>query len=96
MVDVSVCICTFRRPDGLSRLLRSLRDMPATSPRFEIIVVDNDAARSGESATDFMREIQAEGFTISVIDDDSGDVSPVEITQATQLEARNLLLVRQS
>lgn len=48
MSDVSVCICTYKRPHGLHRLLGSLAQLDPTSPPREIIVVDNDAAGSAE------------------------------------------------
>ena len=43
-MEASVCIATFRRPDGLARLLRSLEIQRGDVPAFEVIVVDNDAA----------------------------------------------------
>jgi succinoglycan biosynthesis protein ExoM len=46
-VDVSICIATYRRPEGLSRLLDSLERLKIPSgTRLEVIVVDNDAAES--------------------------------------------------
>lgn len=46
-VDVSICIATYRRPTGLSRLLDSLERLKIpTGVQIEIIVVDNDAAGS--------------------------------------------------
>jgi succinoglycan biosynthesis protein ExoM len=45
---VSVCIATHRRPAGLERLLRSLAAQEG-APAFEVVVVDNDARRSGEA-----------------------------------------------
>ena len=42
-MEASVCIATFRRPDGLGRLLRSLEIQQGDVPAFEVIVVDNDA-----------------------------------------------------
>ena len=45
--EVSVCIATHRRPEGLERLLTSLVDQK-DAPFFDVIVVDNDAGRSGE------------------------------------------------
>jgi succinoglycan biosynthesis protein ExoM len=42
---ISVCVCTFRRPELLDRLLAALAAQ-ADAPPFEIIVVDNDAKRS--------------------------------------------------
>jgi succinoglycan biosynthesis protein ExoM len=47
---ISVCICTFRRPDLLQRLLRGL-DMQETQGLFtySIVVTDNDTLRSGEA-----------------------------------------------
>ena len=47
VVDISVCIATFRRAAGLRRLLASLRPTCAAHEgRVEVIVVDNDAAQS--------------------------------------------------
>ncbi len=45
--DVSVCIATYRRPEGLSRLLESLAclKLPAQLG-LEILIVDNDPERS--------------------------------------------------
>ena len=48
---ISVCVCTFRRPEGLGRLLTHLRGI-ALPPGcgVELLVVDNDAAGSAELA----------------------------------------------
>jgi len=64
VIDVSICICTFRRPGPLLRLLRSLARLDPASPSYEIIVVDNDAERSGEPA---IREARAEGITLQYL-----------------------------
>jgi len=45
--QVSVCIATYRRPEGLGRLLTSLAGQ-RDAPRFDVIVVDNDVKRAGE------------------------------------------------
>lgn len=45
---ISICVCTFRRADGLTRLLAHLRDIEVPPGcRLELVVVDNDAAASG-------------------------------------------------
>jgi succinoglycan biosynthesis protein ExoM len=46
---ITVCICTFKRPELLARTLKEL-GTPSTNPDFthSIVVVDNDAAKSGE------------------------------------------------
>ena len=44
---MSVCIATYRRPEGLGRLLTSLTEQQGAPP-FDVIVVDNDAQHSGE------------------------------------------------
>lgn len=44
----SICICTFRRPDGLRRLLDSLTRL-VDAPPFEVVVVDNDPAGSAQA-----------------------------------------------
>jgi len=47
--EISVCICTFRRPTLLARLLEALAGQDGAPP-FEVIVVDNDAAGSAADA----------------------------------------------
>ena len=47
--EVSVCICTFRRPDLLNTLLHSLLNDNDYDANFEIIVVDNDAQKTAAS-----------------------------------------------
>lgn len=50
MTHITVCICTFKRPELLSRLLRDLARQD-TDGRFtySIVVVDNDHLRSAEA-----------------------------------------------
>jgi succinoglycan biosynthesis protein ExoM len=49
-VDVSICIATYRRPEGLSRLLDSLERLKLpTGIRIETIIVDNDRDASAAS-----------------------------------------------
>lgn len=45
--EISVCICTFRRPASLDRLLRALAGHDFGAVTGEIIVVDNDPDGSG-------------------------------------------------
>ena len=46
---ISVCICTFRRPALLDRLLRALEQQTLDAAfRLDVVVVDNDADRSAE------------------------------------------------
>lgn len=46
-VDLSIVVCTYRRPELLAACLRScLAQQRPTDTRYEIIVVDNDAQRS--------------------------------------------------
>jgi len=46
---ISVCICTFRRPELLTRLIEAISNQ-RRDPRvsFDVVVVDNDADRSAE------------------------------------------------
>jgi len=48
MPEVSICVATYLRPEGLKRLLRSLAGLAPGTPEFEVIVVDNDIRRSAE------------------------------------------------
>lgn len=54
-IEVSICCCTFRRPAGLARLLRSLRSLDSASPSHEVIVVDNDADASAQPVVEAAR-----------------------------------------
>ena len=47
-LEVSICICTYKRSVGLDRVLSSLAKLVPETPDFEVIVVDNDAGKSGE------------------------------------------------
>jgi succinoglycan biosynthesis protein ExoM len=60
VIDISICVCTFRRPDGLFRLLRSLGHLDPETPAYEVIVVDNDAAMSAEPV---VHRARAEGLS---------------------------------
>jgi glycosyltransferase involved in cell wall biosynthesis len=53
-VDVSVCLCTYKRPELLRRCLLHLLSQ-VTSKRFEIVVVDNDSNGSGSPVVDSFR-----------------------------------------
>lgn len=45
---ISVCVCTFRRPESLKRTLESLHEQCAETPPFDVVLVDNDAAGSAK------------------------------------------------
>ena len=64
MIDVSICICTFRRPEGLRRLLCSIANLDPGSPSYEVIVADNDAAGSGEAV---VAEARAAGLPVQYV-----------------------------
>ena len=47
---ISVCVCTFRRPEALKRLLEHLAKQQTCGLfTYSLVIVDNDPARSGES-----------------------------------------------
>jgi succinoglycan biosynthesis protein ExoM len=45
-IDISICICTFRRPALLDQLLTALTEQACDGLRVEVVVVDNDPAGS--------------------------------------------------
>jgi succinoglycan biosynthesis protein ExoM len=48
---ISVCICTFKRPDLLTQLLERLKNQRTDGLfTYSVVVADNDAARSAENA----------------------------------------------
>ena len=55
--QVSVCICTFRRPEGLRLLLESLTRQE-NAPPFEVIVVDNEPGETARAvASSFLARL---------------------------------------
>jgi succinoglycan biosynthesis protein ExoM len=66
---ISICVCTFRRPQRLSALLRSLRLLDPKTPTLEIIVIDNDAQLTAKPVVD---QAVAEGLCIVY------DVEPIQ------------------
>lgn len=58
MTKVSVCIATYRRPEGLKRLLNALNKLTFSKcsvPDLEVIVVDNDSTGSAHSICEGVR-----------------------------------------
>jgi glycosyltransferase involved in cell wall biosynthesis len=54
---ISVCICTFKRPELLDRLLRALEQQVIDETfAFDVVVVDNDAGRSAEPTVSACRQ----------------------------------------
>jgi glycosyltransferase involved in cell wall biosynthesis len=64
--EISVCIATHRRPEGLQRLLTSLIDQRGAPP-FNVIVVDNDAMRSGEQVAVRFRDRLALSYLVEPV-----------------------------
>ncbi len=82
-VVISVCLCTYKRPEGLAQCLQSLRAQ-SFSRSFEVIVTDNDFERSGECVVaQFTETFQQAGIILKYL---------VEPTQNIAL-ARNRSLV---
>lgn len=48
-VDISICICTFKRPALLERLLRAVAAQDRGALRLQIVVVDNDPLHGARS-----------------------------------------------
>ncbi|WP_260986311.1 glycosyltransferase family 2 protein [Bordetella genomosp. 13] len=48
-VDISVCICTFKRPQLLERLLQAVAAQQRGTLRLQVVVVDNDPAHSAQA-----------------------------------------------
>jgi hypothetical protein len=53
---IAVCVCTYKRPAELKRLLRNLEEQKTDGMfTYSVVVADNDAGRSGEAAVDEAR-----------------------------------------
>jgi len=53
---IAVCICTYKRPRELTRLLRDIDGLKTDGLfTYSVVVADNDAARSGERVLEEMR-----------------------------------------
>lgn len=54
---ICVCICTYKRPESLKRLLRILAEQQTGGRfRFSVAIADNDAARSAEAVVNQVRQ----------------------------------------
>jgi succinoglycan biosynthesis protein ExoM len=71
-VEVTIAISTFRRPQGLRRLLESLKVLVAATPTFEIVVVDNDRAGTARPVVDALR---SNGFDIRYVVEPTQSIS---------------------
>jgi succinoglycan biosynthesis protein ExoM len=55
---VSVCICTYRRPDLLQRSLNAIRELETAGEfTYSVVVADNDLNESGRRVADGFRQI---------------------------------------
>lgn len=58
---ISICICTYKRPDGLRHALQSLVEMQIPGGcGLEILVVDNDATASAAAVVDEFHTVSAD------------------------------------
>jgi glycosyltransferase involved in cell wall biosynthesis len=53
---VTVCVCTYKRPELLAALLDSLAAQTFTYNRFEVVVVDNDKEQTAQAVIDRFRD----------------------------------------
>lgn len=49
---VSVCVCTYKRPHLLAKLLESLLAQTLAHAEFEVVIADNDSAASAQAVVD--------------------------------------------
>lgn len=56
MIKISAVICTFRRPDYLQHVLRSLCEQTLAREHYEILVVDNAVQTETQQVTEAFRE----------------------------------------
>lgn len=59
---VTVCVCTYRRPALLARLLESLENLAGEGFTWSVVVVDNDAAQSARAIVERPRRIVCRYF----------------------------------
>jgi succinoglycan biosynthesis protein ExoM len=59
---VTICVCTYRRPALLARLLDSLATLEGGDFTWSVVVVDNDAAQSARATVEQPRRIECRYF----------------------------------
>ncbi|BCS36066.1 succinoglycan biosynthesis protein ExoM [Luteitalea sp. TBR-22] len=92
MPDISVCVCTFRRPVLLKRLLEAMRqqDLPG-HVELEIVVVDNAPEASAEAV---VREfVTAGGSPVRYVAEPSRNISIARNTALASATAPILALI---
>lgn len=55
IMRITICICTFRRPEGLAAVLAAVRDLNfqiVKRPELSVVVVDNDGSADARAAVD--------------------------------------------
>lgn len=52
-VDISICVCTYQRPELLGNLLSGIQEQDEGDIRLEIVVTDNDPGQSSAPALDY-------------------------------------------
>ena len=65
MFDVSICICTFKRPELLRRLLMAIHSQHESTMQVQIVVIDNDPQRSAGEVLSDMQKILGDRLTFS-------------------------------
>ncbi|MFZ6772450.1 glycosyltransferase [Undibacterium sp. SXout7W] len=65
MSDVSICICTFRRPELLRRLLIAIHAQEETSMSVQVVVIDNDPQHSAAQVLSDMQTIYGDRLTFA-------------------------------
>ncbi len=70
MPEIAICVATYQRPEGLQRLLASLRAQSGLDGRYVIVVVDNDPHGSAQSLLGEKRGNERE--TVYAIEPDPG------------------------
>lgn len=73
---ISVCICTFKRPEGLRRALESAFALQIPSGcTLELLVVDNDASGSASTVVDSFHALTTERLSLRYINEPTPGVS---------------------
>src|SRR5438067_745839 len=85
METVAVCVCTYRRPAQLARLLRALAEMPAP-PGTVFVIVDNDGS-SGETGNIVRAFERSSGAAVSFAIEREPGLSAAGIKRAWSDEA---------
>lgn len=90
VAEIDICICSYRRPTQLKKLLYSLSQLNEDTPPFEVIVVDNDVERTAEP---IVIEARKNGLPVTYLEEPEKNISMARNRAIINARARLIAII---